>query len=412
MRSVVVGSFLTMLALSVPNAYGAAVPGISRASGVDVSVVGQLVTIHAIGAATGLAVWVFISRRRTTRGVAIGAVTLLLAGAIAIAANPLAARSPTGGAAFPLLVATVAVVGFAFGLGMVATNTVLANTSGSARLLSAANGMYGLGAVILPFVVGIADLRTAAFVVAGLAAITLPTLRAVPDLSGQLTASRARTVADRAARRTSRTAPDATRSSPRDHLARLWFGNGSRPWVWMFGVAIGVEAGTGAWAAAHLVGRGISEPRAALAVSGFFATFTGVRFLMAAVGDRLRPRVVVVGCNIIAAVTAVLAALVPLPAYAWALVGLGVGPVFPTTLAWMTRATGDPDGARRMTVGGAVGSVLLPGSIGLLVGWAGPSVIPWAIATFAGATALVATRLPAADQPRPTTFARATSMTG
>lgn len=386
-----------MLALSVPNAYGAAVPGISEASGVDVSVVGQLATVHAVGAALGLVIWIVLSRRRPTRTVAVGAVTLLLTGALAIAANPLAARVQAGVVAFAILVFTVALVGFAFGIGMVATNSVLANASGSARLLGAANGMYGLGAVVLPFVVGVADLRTAAIVVAGLAVVTLPTLRSVPNLSEQLEASRVRSAADRSARRTGRGNDAASLPSLREILARLWFGNGSRPWVWMFGVAIGVEVGTGAWAATHLVGRGVSEARAALAVSGFFAAFTAARFAMAALGDRLAPRMVVVGCNLVAAATAGLAALVPLPSYAWALVGLGVGPVFPTSLAWLTRVTGDPDGARRMTVGGAIGAVVLPGGIGLLVGVAGPSLIPWSIAILALITAALAVRLPSAD---------------
>ena len=54
----------------------------------------------------------------------------------------------------------------------------------------------------------------------------------------------------------------------------------------MFGVAIGVEIGTAAWAATHLVSTGLDDGSAATAVSGYFAAFTAVRLVMAWVGDR------------------------------------------------------------------------------------------------------------------------------
>lgn len=401
-KPVVVGGFLSLLAITIPNAYGAAVPGVSDSSGIGVATVGQLTAVHGVGAFIGLMVWVVVSRRYPTRRVARVSLATLLLGALLVAANPIAARTPTGTGAFVALAATVALIGVAFGVLIVATNTYLANRGGSARLLNSANGMYGVGAVVLPLVVGAADLRAAALVTAGLAAITLPALRAVPDLSGELRASAERTAARSAERRARRRAGEGglDRSS-RESARAVWHGNGSRPWVWVFSVAIGAEIGTAAWAATHLVSLGVDEGRAATAVAGFFAAFTLARFVMGWIGDRWSRRSVVVGSNVIAACGAFAAAVVPVPSLAWVAVGIGVGPVFGTTLAWMTAVTGDPDGTRRMNVGGAFGGVLLPGLVGVLVGAFGAGAIPWAIGGFALVAAGLAARLPTVDDQRP-----------
>lgn len=398
--SAAVGGFLSLATITIPNAYGAAVPSVSESSGVGVATVGQLTAVHGTGAFVGLMLWIVVSRRFHTRRVVRGSVSMLLVGAVLIAVNPVTARVPTGTGAFVALAATVAMVGVAFGVTMVATNTYLANRGGSARLLNSANGMYGVGAVVLPLVVGAADLRTAVLVTAGLAAVTLPLLRGVPDLSDELRASAERTAAVRDERRRARRAGDRARTS--GGLGRAaWHGNGTRPWVWVFSVAIGAEIGTAAWAATHLVSLGVTEARAATAVAGFFAAFTVARFGMGLVGDRWSRRSVVVGSNLLAAVAAVAATVVPVPSLAWVVVGFGVGPVFGTTLAWLTAVTGDPDGTRRMNVGGAFGGVLLPGLVGVLVAGFGAGAIPWAIAVFALVAAGLAAVLPTVDDQRP-----------
>lgn len=405
---VVAGSFVGLLAIALPNAYGASVPGVSAATGVGVATVGQLTTLHASFAAAGLALWVWASRRLSTAAVVRVGLSLVAVGALGVAVNPAAARSPSDVAAFVALAAAVAVVAMGFGLTVVALNTLLANRGASAGLLNAANGMFGAGAVLLPAIVGTADLRVAALVTSGLVVLALPWLWRAPDLRDQLVASRDEAVAVRARRR-QETATDGRAVS--DRLHHLWHGNGSRPWVWMFAAAIGVEIGTAAWASTHLVGLGIDERRAATAVAWYFGSFTAARFVVALAGDRLPARGTVVTSHVVAAVAAASAAVVPSPVVAWALVGLGVGPVFGTSLAWLTRATGDPDGARRMNVGGAVGGVLLPGSIGLLVGAVGSQVVPWAIAACAAAAAVLAATLPPADGRRPDTGAAASAPT-
>lgn len=406
-RPVIVATFLTMLTLSIPNALGAAVPSISAASGVDVALVGQLATVNGLGGAVGLVLWTVVGRRRPTRQVLVGAVAVLLLAVVAIALNPVSARVPSTPTAFAVLVGTVVVVGTAFGVGITATNTVLANRGASAGLLNAANGMFGLGAVGLPLLVGLADLRASAIVVAVLAAITLPLLRRVPDVSPELRDSRDQSAAARSARR--RASDEEDGATLRQLAGRAWHGGGSRPWVWAFGVAIGVEVGTAAWAATHLVSIGVSEQRAAAAVAGFFAVFTAARFGMAALGDRIPVRWTVIGCNLWAAAAAIATVVVPWPAVAWALVGLGVGPVYATLLSWLTAATGDADGARRMNVGGAVGGIALPFAIGLLVDAFDPGMVPWAVAAYAAVTAGLAATLPAADDQRPAAAGAATS---
>jgi FHS family glucose/mannose:H+ symporter-like MFS transporter len=416
-RPLVVSSFLVMLAASIAVVYGAATPAVSAATGVPPATVGQLTTIHGVGSFVGFLVWTRVSRTRRTDHVLRGSVGLLFAGAVAIALNPVAGAGGSGGeAAFLALAGTAAVVGLAFGVSIVAANTVMATSGASAGLLNAMHGVYGLGAIVLPLLVGARSLRAAAVAAAVAALVTLPWLRATPDLrldDGPVEVGDGPTGAGGGDGPTGAGGGDGgpMAARVRRSLRRAWTGTGSRPWVWMFVVAIGVEIGAGAWAATHLVGVGVSSGRAAVAVSGFFAVFTVTRFVVAPVVSRFRPRDVVVTAHLVAATAAAAAALTPRPAIAWALVGVGVGPVFPTTLAWLTQATGDRHGARRLMIGGALGGVLLPGLIGLLVGAVGAVAVPWAVAAFAVIAAGVTATLPPTDGRRPEELGAAASAT-
>lgn len=162
----------------------------------------------------------------------------------------------------------------------------------------------------------------------------------------------------------------------------------------MITVAMGVEIGTAAWAATHLVGLGRSDAEASTAVAGFFAAFTAVRFVLAPFADRFDPSRLVRGGLLLAAAAAGLAWLGPWPTAAWLLVGVGIGPVFPTTLVWLVRSHEDDRAATRLMVGGAIGGTLLPAAIGGLVAVLGTGVIPPAIASIAVAAWALARRLP------------------
>ncbi len=156
-------------------------------------------------------------------------------GALGVVTNPGAAGSTEPGATaalvavtaqpgmFALLATAVSALGLGFGLLDAGINTVVAARGIGPGMLNALHGTYGLAAIGFPLLVGLADLRLAYVVVAVGCLVLLAPLRVAPRL----------------------------RRPPADGGAAA---ARSRPWVVMITIAMGVEIGTGAWAAVHLAG--------------------------------------------------------------------------------------------------------------------------------------------------------------
>lgn len=373
--ALLVAAFLTMVLIAETAALGPAVPGVSRQLGMSLATAGMLAPIHGAGALAGILWWGRAQGRvPSARLLAVGTL-LLLAGALGVVANPGAAGSAEPGATaaltavtarpgmFALLAVAVLALGLGFGLLDAGINTVVAARGMGPGLLNALHGTYGLAAIGYPLLVGLADLRLAYVVVAVGCVVLLAPVRVAPRL----------------------------RRPPKDGGAAA---ARSRPWVVMITIAMGVEIGTAAWAAAHLVGLGRPDETASAAVAGYFAAFTATRFVLAPLASRIDPARVVRGGLLIAAVAASAALVTPWPVLAWVLVGIGVGPVFPTTLSWLVRSHTDDRAATRLMVGGAVGGTLLPAAIGGLVAVAGTGAIPAAIAAIALGAWGLARRMP------------------
>lgn len=373
--ALLVAAFLTMALIAESAALGPAVPGVSRQLGISLATAGMLAPVHGAGALAGILWWGRAQGRvPSSRLLAVGTL-LLLAGALGVAANPGGAASPepaatavlTATAARPAVFALLALAVFALGLGFglldAGINTVVAARGMGPGMLNALHGTYGLAAIGYPLVVGLADLRLAYVVVAVGCVVLLAPIRAAPPL----------------------------RRPPADGGAAA---ARSRPWVVMITMAVGVEIGTAAWAAAHLVALGRSDEAAGAAVAGYFAAFTATRFVLAPLASRTDPARVVRGGLLLSAVAAAAAFVGPWPVLAWVLVGIGVGPVFPTTLSWLVRSHEDDRAATRLMVGGAVGGTLLPAAIGGLVAVVGTSAIPASIAVIGLGAWGLARRMP------------------
>lgn len=373
--ALLVAAFFTMALIAETAALGPAVPGVSRQLGMSLATAGMLTPIHGAGALAGIVWWGRAQGRvPSSRLLAVGTV-LLLAGALGVVANPGAAGSTEPGATaglvavtarpgmFALLAGAVLSLGLGFGLLDAGINTVVAARGVGPGMLNALHGTYGLAAIGFPLLVGLANLRLAYVVVALGCLVLLAPLRVAPRL----------------------------RRPPEDGGAAA---ARSRPWVVMITIAMGVEVGTGAWAAAHLVGLGRSDQVASTAVAGYFAAFTATRFVLAPLASRTDPARIVRGGLLVAAAAATAALVAPWPVVAWVLVGIGVGPVFPTTLSWLVRSHTDDRAATRLMVGGALGGTLLPAAIGGLVALAGTGAIPVSIAATALASWALARRLP------------------
>jgi MFS transporter, FHS family, glucose/mannose:H+ symporter len=130
---------------------------------------------------------------------------------------------------------------------------------------------------------------------------------------------------------------------------------------------------------------------------------TGGRFLAAAFANRLRPRDLVLGSTAAGLVGLLVAGLPGLALPGYAMAGLGLGPVFPTSVVWLQQRFGE----RAEQVGalvlaaGNLGPVLGAPAVGLLVAALGPSAIPVVLALVVGLLlAIVATAWWASDAAR------------
>ena len=374
--ALLVAAFLGMALVAEAAAVGPAAPGVAATLGVSLAAAGMLAPLHSAGALGGILWWGRAQGRvPSARLLGVGTLLLLL-GAVLVVVNPgsaagevdpdavaALAAGPARAGPFALLGVGVLSLGIGFGMLSAGLNTVVTARGMGPGMLNALHGTYGLAAIGFPLLVGLADMRAAYLVVVvGCVALLLP-VRAAPPL----------------------------RRPPADGGAAA---GRSRPWVLMLSAAMGVEVGTGAWAATHLVGVGYGQDEAGAAVAGFFAAFATARFVLAPLAGRSDPARVVRTALLLAAVAALAAGVGGWPVVAWVAVGIGIGPVFPTTLSWLVRSHEDDRASTRLLVGGAVGGTLLPGAVGGLVAVFGTGAVPFAIAAFALVAWGLARRLP------------------
>ena len=369
-RAYLTGAFVVMFLTAEATALGAAVPAIADVTGVDVALVGQLAVAHGIGSLLGVLTWGRVQGRWPTRRAVTVGVACMLAGAAAVAVNPAAGTGPVadrGAALLLVLAGSLLVVGTGFGILVTAVNTVAAQTGMSPGVLNAMHGVFGVGAIGFPVLAGRTDLGTVFLLVLVLMAVVTPLLLRTPPV---------------------RRAPPSSGA-----------GREALPFVLFIGAAVSLEIGISVWAPTHLVAEGRSVEAAATVVGIFFGAFTAARFLVAPLSVRWDVGQLVRGSVVLAGVASFAAAV--LPEVGWVVAGIGIGPLFPTTLAWMARATGDDHAATRLYLGGIVGGLVGPGALGVVVGLVGASALPVALGVIAVVGWLLARALPDVHEDTP-----------
>jgi fucose permease len=140
---------------------------------------------------------------------------------------------------------------------------------------------------------------------------------------------------------------------------------------------VGVESGIGGFEATSLRAGGTGQAAAASWTAGYWAALTAGRLLAVPLALRVPAPALAAGSLALAAVGLGLAHLPALAPAAYTLTGLALGPVFPTALAWLTRAAPGARGPTAMVFAAAnLGGVVLPVVIGRLVDASSPAVIP------------------------------------
>lgn len=139
----------------------------------------------------------------------------------------------------------------------------------------------------------------------------------------------------------------------------------------MIALGTATEASVAGWGPIGLVASGLSEGRAALALSQYFAVFLLFRLLGVPLAARFPARHLVVVALTLSAIGAGLTLLLDQPEHAFALTG-AIGLAFPNAFVWATGGTTGTARPAAVVVGTAlVGAVLGPLAVGRLSGLAG-----------------------------------------
>lgn len=346
-------AFLTMGVIQA--AYGPSFPFLQARYGVSGATVAWIASAHFLGSATAPLLAGVALSLLSTRRVVVGGLLVLALGALLLAFAPIWGLAVTGALTCGL------------GLGMVSAAMNTAYASLGTRPSNFVNSIFGVGSLLAPLLVAATAPHSLALPFVGVAVLVAFTLGAVwywgvPDVP-------------------LKTNPAHSGQSPRDYLPAIAL------FPLILAAYVGLEAGFGAWLGQHLGSLGWQNP--ALITSGFWAGLTLGRFLTGVFGGRVSPPHVVLGAALLTAVFALLAYLMPgWAGGAYVLAGLSMGPVFATTLAWMSHVLA-PRFVPFLLVSGSVGGMISPALIGWAVQRGGAGWIPLTLALLGSALTLL-----------------------
>lgn len=328
--------------------YGPAFPYIQGHFGVGASTVGLIASAHFLGSACAPLLVSGLLGRFSVRWVTVAALLCLLLGVVTVALAP----------SWELALLGASLGGLGGGGTGAAINSTYAALGN--RAINLVNAVFGIGSILSPLaVVWLAPhgLAWPFALVAVLGLLTLVVVRVwgVPPLPRQAT--------------------QRTLTGSVGLLAAF---------ALLLGSYVSLEVGFGAWAGAHLAALGWKD--AGLIVSAYWAGLTLSRIGAGVWGGHWEARRVVQTALLLAVLCAGLAWVWPTAApVAYSLAGLALGPVFATTLVWMTRHFA-PERLPLVLSAGSVGGMVSP----VLLGWAAPAFGKGGIPALLGLAGLLA----------------------
>ena len=345
-------------------AYGPSFAALQLRHGIGVGEVGTSVSAHFLGGFVGvLAAGMVIARLGYRRAMVASAALLALGGAgVGFAGN------------WTLVLLGAALVGLGYGIAVVLYNFLFARAfaPAGAAAVNLVNGAYGVGAIAMPALIG---LLTAALI-----ADDPARLAQLPPLVFGLTTVLALVVVAMAWW-VPWLPPTRSGAARKASPAGSRLAGGVVLFAALMFLYVAAEVATAAWAPTHLA-EPLGVARSALAVSVFWGALTAGRFLAAAFAARLRPADLILGGMVLTLVGVGLAHVPAVALGGYALVGLGLAPVFPTTVVWIDRHFGEQADrvAPWILAAGNLGPVIGAPAVGLAVAYAGPAVVPSALA--------------------------------
>ena len=329
--------------------YGPAIPALRANYHISAATAGAALSVHFAGAMLGVLALPLSRRLRLPDHAALGiSLALIAAGCFTFLISPDWLLSLAGA-----FVAGVGSGGIDGGVNQIFTEVYTEGSHGTLNLL---HGCFGLGAIVGP--VAVALLPSYGWAFAGCTLLALLVLPMLHGVAGVRAVSK--------------------RSRP---VQRGLFGFVGLAFITFFVLNVGLESSTGGWEATHLISIGLPPHTAASATSGFWLAFTAVRFAVVPLCRRYSARIIVIAFSVLAVVAAVLTMVDPFAPAAYALLGVAVGPLFPTGLAWLAETRAN----LTSTVLGVSmgGGIAFPWAIGLVVEEFGPAEIPKALLVLA-----------------------------
>lgn len=371
--SVLFFSSLIYIGLGITlSAIGPLLPSLAQRNGVGLSEIGLVFTGIFLGAMVAQLVAGEVADRVGRRPVYLFGVIVMVFATIGLIESRL----------FALTIAMAAAWGIGLGAAELAANVLAAELfpNRSVSSLNLLNVFFGVGSFVGPALVSLAlgwwHAGTPALLIGGaLIATQVPFVARLRDGGSRTSISTAKAVAG-----SHDTPPAELPDSTPPPRGRSVYGS---PLLWVLGAAllvyVGAEQMTGGWTAVFMERTTALALRgAALVASGFWVAFTLGRAAVAVFGARVAPRAVLTA----GVATALAGALIvnlgagntQLSIAGFLLIGLGFGPIYPTTLAiagrWFAGAAGKAIGAAGAL--GSVGGMIFPFLDGVLIGRDGP----------------------------------------
>jgi FHS family glucose/mannose:H+ symporter-like MFS transporter len=268
---------------------------------------------------------------------------------------------------WPVVLAAAFAAGLGFGALDVGVNLLVVRSFAGrvGPVLSILNAMFGLGAILGPALVAafVPNIERAFLLTAALGLVITVLLARLPE-------------------------PKAEEAPALRAGASLWQALG---FVVIYFLYVSSEVAGASWETVHLTPH-FGAVRAAAFTSLYWTAITVGRVVAAPMSAVVSPARMVVGAAVLGLGAALLTRFVPFAPYAYILMGLAFAPIFPSTLAWLHETF--PRRAEQMApiafAGATLGPVATSPLIGLAVGGAGSSAIPWALTTLTGALLVAA----------------------
>lgn len=370
-RTAMAGMCVSFVVIGVLQAlYGPAAPAMRERFGLSSGAVGLALSVHFVGALLGVLCTPRL-RRIGNRPFLAAALTTIAVGCAGFALAP----------AWPVALVAAFVAGVGFGWIDVGVNELFiesyaADGKNSTGALNLLHGNFGVGAVLAPLLVGVLPGRMYPWAFALCALLSLAVLGTVKGVGG---------------------GPRPAAAS-RDVL-RAAAGRMTALFAVFFVLHVGVESGIGGWETTHLVGLGWTAGPAAMATSTFWLAMTGVRFAIGPIARYLTAQRILLASVTLMLLGLLLALAGPAAPAGYVLAGLGVGPLFPTGLVWLTEKMPGAGGVTSYVIAGSMLGGILPSAIGGAAGRWGSGAIPIVLAALAAAALAVALTIRALPTP-------------